>query len=203
VRLELQLEVSRIVPSIAGDIAAVGPTIQQRRLDASILVHSGETVLIGESLGSRVERLEASVPFLSSIPVLGALFRSTRDTTVHSHLVIAVVARRLPNPEDRVRESARRRVVMERHLEGLSGLQAVTDAPYALLIGSYPDRPDAMADMERLEGGLWPRELVSWRFDGDPRFDVYLTGFQQLAEAMSASFDLREEGWDPEIVVIP
>ena len=92
---------------------------------------------------------------------------------------------------------------MERHLEGLSGLQAVTNAPYALLIGSYPDRPDAMADMERLEGGLWPRELVSWRFDGDPRFDVYLTGFRQLAEAMSASFGLREEGWDPEIVAIP
>jgi hypothetical protein len=148
-------------------------------------------------------RVETRVPFLSDIPILGIFFKGIDEETLDNHLVIAVQARVLRTPEDHEAESIRRRLAFERHLTDLAGLQEVTEAPYALLAATRSVQGDAEAIAATLSGPDGAARVVAWDGYGRPRFDVYLTGFSDLAEVGEAALALRDRGWSPGVVVVP
>lgn len=203
VRLGLDLEVTGLTASIVGDVDLVGPTIRSQSLDAEILLRPGEVALIAGADLPAVQRQENGVPFLRSIPVLGQLFRSTRDETVASRLVVTAQARALPTPAEMVADSIRQRLAFQRSQVRLAGLTRTTDAPYAVLVTTRASRGDADAIASDLSTQGKEARVVKWTWHGQSHFDVYLTGFATLPDAAEAATSLADRSWEPSLAVVP
>ncbi|MDQ2872713.1 MAG: type II and III secretion system protein, partial [Candidatus Eremiobacteraeota bacterium] len=54
------------------------PAIKESRLSTDLLTHDGQSVIMGGLINRMEQRTIVKVPYLSSIPVLGKLFQSTR-----------------------------------------------------------------------------------------------------------------------------
>ena len=59
-----------------------------RESDSVIRAQSGQVVIIGGLMKNKTTTTEQSVPFLGDIPIIGNLFKHTRELTVKSELVI-------------------------------------------------------------------------------------------------------------------
>jgi len=66
------------------------PSIDTRELSTSVLVNNGETVVLGGIFQDERARKEDRVPYLSSIPVLGNLFKRRSNSTKKRELLIFV-----------------------------------------------------------------------------------------------------------------
>ena len=75
----VQLEVAPEVSSI-GAAAAVGsitaPTFSRTRLNTTVTVKDGETIIIGGLIETNFAETQNRVPILGEIPYLGMLFRN-------------------------------------------------------------------------------------------------------------------------------
>lgn len=92
VQLEVEIDVSAVRESAAGDADVVGPTFSERTISTKISLEDGDVAVIGyASLPRKIETV-VGVPFLQSIPILGFLFRSTKVSNLDTTLLIAVQA---------------------------------------------------------------------------------------------------------------
>jgi general secretion pathway protein D len=92
VQLELHVEVSAISGSAAGDVERVGPTFTERRIEANVHLETENVVVIAFATQPLVFHTMVGVPFLSRLPFLGALFRTTTRQTSQSTLLATVQA---------------------------------------------------------------------------------------------------------------
>ena len=91
-RIQLNLEVRQ---DTVGEIFQTGrggsvPSIDTRELQTSVLVNNGETVVLGGIFQDERARSEDKVPYLSSIPGLGNLFRRRSNENKKRELLIFV-----------------------------------------------------------------------------------------------------------------
>ena len=91
-RVQLELEIKQ---DSVGEIYQTGrggsvPSIDTRELSTSVLVNNGETVVLGGIFQDERARKEDRVPYLSSIPVLGNLFKRRSNETKKRELLIFV-----------------------------------------------------------------------------------------------------------------
>ena len=91
-RVQLELEVKQ---DSVGEIYQTGrggsvPSIDTRELSTSVLVNNGETVVLGGIFQDERARKEDRVPYLSSIPVLGHLFKRRANESKKRELLIFV-----------------------------------------------------------------------------------------------------------------
>ena len=199
--LELEVEVRAVADSVAGRVSDVGPTIQQRILSTKLAVRDGEIMVVGGLTGITVGEAESGVPWLKSLPIIGWLFRNTRSTTFNTTLTIAAQARILRNPSEVLAESIRRRIGFERALARVDELE--TESPYAVLVTTRSDENDALEIADRLTSESQTAVVSSWEGLSEPRYDVYLTGYDQIGDAGAAAMQIRDEGWNPDVVVLP
>lgn len=68
-----------------------------RETDSIIRARSGQVVVIGGLLQNKKTNLDAGVPWLSRIPLLGYLFRQKKESTVKSELVILLQPKVIEN----------------------------------------------------------------------------------------------------------
>jgi len=61
-----------------------------RQLTTTLLKRSGETAVIGGLYSSEVSRVQRGIPYLSNLPLFGALFRSTENKDSKKDLLIMV-----------------------------------------------------------------------------------------------------------------
>jgi general secretion pathway protein D len=92
VQLDLFVEVSQIVASLAGDVERVGPTIQDIRVESMIRLRGGELAVIATAARPIVSHRETGIPWLKDIPGIGWAFRATSDRALKRHLLIAARA---------------------------------------------------------------------------------------------------------------
>jgi len=71
-----------------------------------VVVKNGYTVVIGGMIRDDKTKTVNRVPFLGSIPLLGALFRSESTTTEKTNLLIFLTPRVITNPQQ-MKEAAR------------------------------------------------------------------------------------------------
>jgi general secretion pathway protein D len=55
-----------------------------------MVVQDGETIVIGGLIEDKASQTRAGVPFLSSIPLIGYLFSSTKGKTEKTELIILI-----------------------------------------------------------------------------------------------------------------
>ncbi len=87
--VRLAIKVSNSEPDSGNAVDGI-PGINDNSADTSILVKGGQTATIGGLLKNSVSKTEQGVPWLSSIPVLGWLFKSQTDRDTTSELVIFI-----------------------------------------------------------------------------------------------------------------
>jgi general secretion pathway protein D len=92
VRLELNLDVSFIRASLAGDVKRVGPTFAQRQLTSTIHLDDNDVAVVGFATLPRATRTVVGVPLLRSLPFLGFLFRSTEERWLDTTLLVSAQA---------------------------------------------------------------------------------------------------------------
>lgn len=84
------LELSQSVSSSDAGAGDLNPTITDRSLSTAVLVGNGQTAILGGLIQNNESKNGNSVPFFSSIPLLGNLFKSKSDTFSRSELVIMI-----------------------------------------------------------------------------------------------------------------
>lgn len=87
-RLEIEQEISSIAPSATLSAQAVDLVTNKRSIKSTILAEDGQVIVLGGLIQDDVTRTDSRVPLLGSIPVLGALFRSTQETHVKRNLMV-------------------------------------------------------------------------------------------------------------------
>ncbi|MBL4826474.1 MAG: type II secretion system secretin GspD [Spongiibacteraceae bacterium] len=87
--LEIEQEASTIV---AGQQFNSNPTTNERKISTKVLVDNEQTIVLGGLMQDMVTKQDQRVPILGSIPIIGALFRSSSDTVVKLHLFVFIRA---------------------------------------------------------------------------------------------------------------
>ena len=88
------LEISQEVSEPSADVFAAGNvSVLQRTITSSVVVQSGETVVLGGLIRENETETVTGIPGLSKIPVLGKLFSRTVDDTSRTELVVTITPR--------------------------------------------------------------------------------------------------------------
>lgn len=98
VALNVRPTISRIIDYVAdpnpllaeANVESLIPVIQVREIETMLKVDDSETAVIGGLMQDQINKETRGVPFLSSIPLLGALFSYTEEEYVKSELVIFI-----------------------------------------------------------------------------------------------------------------
>jgi general secretion pathway protein D len=80
--------------------AGTNPPISQRDLTTQIAVQSGQTVLLGGLIREDNGNSDTGVPLLSSVPIVGNLFKNTDNTRTRTEIIVLITPRVIYNSED-------------------------------------------------------------------------------------------------------
>ncbi len=69
------------------------PTIQQRRIESSVAVQSGESIVLGGLIREIRSGDESGIPVLHRVPVIGPLFGSTSRSARRTELIVLITPR--------------------------------------------------------------------------------------------------------------
>ena len=88
---EVSLDILQKLDSVAGSTLVNGnliPNIATRYIRTNVSAANGSTIVLGGLITDSKEKNNTGIPYLSRIPVLGALFRSTTDKKDRTELII-------------------------------------------------------------------------------------------------------------------
>lgn len=98
VLMKIEQEANQAVPTTTSSLNS--PTIQQRKINSSIAVKNGETIVLGGLIREDSGNGLTGMPFLSDIPVLGSLFGTTTTNSNKTELVILITPRIVQNEQN-------------------------------------------------------------------------------------------------------
>ena len=90
------LEISQEVSDVQDGVTTTGlnsPTINKRSAQTIVAVQSGDTMVLGGLIRDDKNAGSSGLPFLSDIPVVGALFGAKTDATTRRELIITITPR--------------------------------------------------------------------------------------------------------------
>ena len=118
VNLVVKQEVSNATSEV-GPIAGA-PVISTRELSTHLFVRDGQTAVLGGLVSRENDRARSGIPFLSAIPILGALFGSTKNVDNNTELFLFLTPHIVMTDEevDRIRKE------LEQHSDVLKDGQA-------------------------------------------------------------------------------
>lgn len=97
INLKVSPEVSEVstqgIPVTAGGSTSVLPTIVTRQASTTVQLYDGQSLAIGGLIKNNLVETISAFPGLASLPIIGALFRSSSYTTGRTELLIIVTPR--------------------------------------------------------------------------------------------------------------
>lgn len=90
INLLIEQEISSVLGR--GQSQSLTPTISQRRVNSTISVSSGQTVLLGGLISERQEKGREGIPVLGELPVIGDAFRKTANNGARTELIVLIRA---------------------------------------------------------------------------------------------------------------
>jgi general secretion pathway protein D len=123
VTLEVRQEVSDVIATTTSQLNS--PTIQQRSIESTVAVQSGDTIALGGLIQDRNQEAQSGLPLLSDIPILGNLFKTTSEAKRRTELLVLITPRVVRDRGEAkdVTEELRRR------LSGIEPLEMKIKAP--------------------------------------------------------------------------
>lgn len=88
VMLDISQEVSEVASATTTGIQS--PTFQERKINSSVAVQDGETLILGGLISDSRSTTKSGVPFLEEVPVLGNLFRDTGHDHERTELMVMI-----------------------------------------------------------------------------------------------------------------
>ena len=89
--LEVNQEVSSVAKTSTSGIDS--PTIQQRRFDSALVLHSGGVVALGGLISTNRTSSDSGFPGLKDVPIVGALFRSQGHDSSRTEMIVLLTAK--------------------------------------------------------------------------------------------------------------
>jgi len=83
----VQLTIEQEVSSVSG-ATGVDISINKREIKTTVMVESGQTVILGGLIDEDVQESVQKVPLLGDIPIIGHLFKSTSNSTRKRNLMV-------------------------------------------------------------------------------------------------------------------
>lgn len=98
----VSMDISQTVstPSATTTSAINSPTVSQRSIVTHVAVQSGKTLVLGGLMQDQDGGGNTGLPYLSRMPVLGALFGAQNKTKIRNELVVLITPRVINNPEE-------------------------------------------------------------------------------------------------------
>ncbi len=134
VTLEINQEVS--VPGTAPAVGGGGNVpISQRTIDSTVVVHSGQTVVLGGMITQSSSNSQDGIPVLMDLPGVGKFFSSTTEDVTRTELIITITPRVITNPmqakavTDRLRKRLKEASALEMSIQELSARPALPSEP--------------------------------------------------------------------------
>lgn len=101
------------------------PTINQRQVQTSVAVQSGDTIVLGGLIQDDNDRSNAGIPGLRNLPVAGLLFGSTSKTSRRTELLVLIT----PTAVENAVEAKAATAELRDKLKGLNIPELESDAP--------------------------------------------------------------------------
>jgi hypothetical protein len=109
-RLDIFQEISAVnTEGAVGDPNQVGVTLRSRRVENTVVVKDGETVVVGGLIGDTYDDTVTKVPWLGDIPVLGWLFKTQTRNLRKTNLLVFLTPHIVRDPLDLEHETIRKR----------------------------------------------------------------------------------------------
>jgi general secretion pathway protein D len=86
--LQISQEASSVAKTTTSGIES--PTIQQRRIETTLMVGDGKTIALGGLISTSRSKGDSGVPFLKDIPVLGSLFKRQSNEGRRTELIVLI-----------------------------------------------------------------------------------------------------------------
>ena len=96
ITMDIEQEVSNISGSATG---AVDIVTNKRSIKTTVQLEDGALLVLGGLIDEQVINSEQKIPLLGDIPILGALFRSSRTTQVKQNLVVFIRSTIIKDPD--------------------------------------------------------------------------------------------------------
>ncbi len=140
--------VQRIDNVVAGSTTTVAgndvPTIATRKLKSTVSAPNNSTIVLGGLITQDSSKVDSNIPYLSRIPVIGALFRTRTLAGDRSELII-LMHPEVVNTETllaKVQENEARRTYLGGNLEGQLLPAEVRKATAVTTTTTHHDGPD-------------------------------------------------------------
>ena len=88
--MDIEQEVSDVAPGTGDNLT---PTIQQRIINSTVAVQSGQTVVLGGLIRENKSLVKSGVPLLYKLPLIGPLFGATTQERRRTELVVLITPR--------------------------------------------------------------------------------------------------------------
>ncbi|MFA7553424.1 MAG: type II secretion system secretin GspD [Spongiibacteraceae bacterium] len=145
----LILAISQEVSDVLGSSAVLNsnPITNERKIDTKILADTGQTIVLGGLIEDNVSEVVKKVPVLGSLPVIGALFRSTSTSVGKKHLLVFLRATIVRDKREMDSATAGKyRLIREQQLQRIDqGVELHDDKALPLL-------PEWQEQLEQLQG---------------------------------------------------
>ncbi len=115
IKMDLFQEVSRIDTqrSIRTE-GQITPTTRKRTAETTVSVKDGRTVVIAGLMQNKNTDNQSQVPLLGDIPVLGHLFKNTRNQNERTNLMIFITPTIVQTPEDAKKLTQNKSVLLDK-----------------------------------------------------------------------------------------
>jgi general secretion pathway protein D len=84
----VKMQIYQEVSSVAANNPNQGPTLFKRNLETTVIVDDGQTLVLGGLIDNAYKDSTSGIPWLSQIPIIGALFRYDNSSRVKSNLLV-------------------------------------------------------------------------------------------------------------------
>ena len=81
-----------------GEDTPDGPAINTQEIQTKLLLHNGETAVIGGIISKIESKMQSAVPFFSDIPIFGALFKNNINNKKKGELLIFITPNIVTSP---------------------------------------------------------------------------------------------------------
>jgi general secretion pathway protein D len=111
VSLDIEQEVSSV--SSSAQTGTLTPTISERRIDSTVAIQSGQTIVLGGLISDSRTRTKSGIPLVSDVPLLGSLAGTTDNQIAKTELIVFITPHVITDANEarRVSEELRAKIL--------------------------------------------------------------------------------------------